>query len=297
MPSRSTAQRSLGRSADGSVSPMRLTSGANTKILEDGLREPVDHEMGPPLSESPARLLHTKADQHDCAEAQPPPLNLSVTSTVEYPNWEAPAAAAGPRPLSTHSEAMLIPSDANEIAHGSASVGDATPAISEHVSAEVAQSLQKEASQSSTSSESSVEAEEGIEREDEIRLRVQTTHIAAAAEQDDMDDMDEGAEESYVDLDVSRNDPHLAGLHSMVSAQPGSSSFADARNYFPENADAQVPGDPEEEESQQDVNKLLADIKTESSMATSDDEPPADDDALLAGLGFTDGNDDEGDWV
>ena len=45
------------------------------------------------------------------------------------------------------------------------------------------------------------------------------------------------------------------------------------------------------------MNKLLADLKSESSLASSDDYTPADDDALLAGLGCADGNDDEDDWI
>jgi len=100
-------------------------------------------------------------------------------------------------------------------------------------------------------------------------------------------------EESYVDLDISRNDPSLVGLHGLAATQSRLELSTDLAGHG-EGESNLPPAASEDDESQQDVRKILDDI-TESSSVTEDSER---DEALLADLGFTDGNEDDGDdWV
>lgn len=118
--------------------------------------------------------------------------------------------------------------------------------------------------------------------------------------------------ESYVELDISRNDPSLAGLHGMASVRPGIGSQLDLPSHGSADLpsfgsdDADIETRREEDERHRDVSRLIEELSESSSETSSGESDDGEDrdEALLAGLGFADAaqdgipdDDDEGDWV
>merc|ERR1712130_542111 len=95
-------------------------------------------------------------------------------------------------------------------------------------------------------------------------------------------------EESYVDLDISRNDPSLVGLHGFAAVQP--SLGVSAQMPEPDNLSEDGEGAPADEALQQDAHKLIDELSESSSESSEGSEG---DGALLAGMGFANENEEE----